>query len=193
MKRSLRSWLWRVPLDQEVDDKYAEWQSGPNKARREKLGSDFKKIDHKLQKSFPKFYYKQKVIEEMALVADNIHDKIQASLRVIEEMEKQRKSQRSVTERRRYSICLPKLSRKVVSTAGEFHWTGLFNVGSPAGKANTSVEVPCFRWITRGYYICAGAACNWKVAWQATQLFISWPSWFRLWVVSARSLASMAI
>ena len=41
----------------------------------------FKKLDQKLQDTFPKFYYKQKVIEEMALVAENIHDKIQSSLR----------------------------------------------------------------------------------------------------------------
>jgi RNA polymerase primary sigma factor len=79
--------------DQNVDDKYAEWQSGPSKIRREKLVREFKKLDEKLQKSFPKFYYKQKVIEEMALVADNIHDKIQVSRRTIEDMEAQRKSQ----------------------------------------------------------------------------------------------------
>jgi RNA polymerase primary sigma factor len=78
-------------LDQHVDEKYAIWQNAP-KARRDKFHSGFKKLDHKLQASFPKFYYKQKVIEEMALVAENIHDKIQASLRAIEEFEKQRKS-----------------------------------------------------------------------------------------------------
>src|SRR5688572_23649861 len=78
-------------IDQNVDEKYATWQNAP-KAKREKLHDEFKKLDHKLQASFPKFYYKQKVIEEMALVAENIHDKIQMSLRAIEEFEKQRKS-----------------------------------------------------------------------------------------------------
>jgi RNA polymerase primary sigma factor len=78
-------------LDQEVDEKYSEWQHAP-KTKREKLHTAFTKLDHKLQDTFPKFYYKQKVIEEMALVAENIHDKIQASLRGIEEFEKQRKS-----------------------------------------------------------------------------------------------------
>ncbi len=53
---------------------------------------EFRKADEKLQKSFPKFYYKQKVIEEMGLVAENIHDKIQVSLRTIAELEAQRKS-----------------------------------------------------------------------------------------------------
>jgi RNA polymerase primary sigma factor len=78
-------------LDQEVDEKYADWQRAP-KAKREKLHSAFTKLDHKLQGTFPKFYYKQKVIEEMALVAENIHDKIRTSLRAIDEFEKQRKS-----------------------------------------------------------------------------------------------------
>ena len=48
---------------------------------------DYKKLDDKLQKTFPKFYYKQKVIEEMSLVADNIHDKLQMSLRAVKELE----------------------------------------------------------------------------------------------------------
>ena len=83
-------------LDQTVDEKYAGWQNAP-KAKREKHQGEFKKLDHKLQATFPKFYYKQKVIEEMALVAENIHDKIQASLRAIDEFEKQRKSTQQQT------------------------------------------------------------------------------------------------
>jgi len=78
-------------LDQSVDEKYAAWQNTP-KAKREKPRKEFDKLDHKLQGTFPKFYYKQKVIEEMALVAENIHDKIQVSLRAIDDFEKQRKS-----------------------------------------------------------------------------------------------------
>ncbi|MBI4325088.1 MAG: RNA polymerase sigma factor RpoD [Chloroflexi bacterium] len=79
-------------IDQMVDDKYAEWQTGATKARRDRLLAGFRKLDEKLQKTFAKFYYKQKVIEEMALVADNIHDKIQLSWRTIQELETQRKS-----------------------------------------------------------------------------------------------------
>jgi RNA polymerase primary sigma factor len=79
-------------LDLQVDDKYAAWQQAPSKVRRDKTSTEFKKLDQKLQASFPKFYFKQKVIEEMALVAENIHDKIQLSLRTIQEWEAQRKS-----------------------------------------------------------------------------------------------------
>jgi RNA polymerase primary sigma factor len=90
--RDLRKLVKSVrELDQHVDESYAAWQHAA-KAKKDKAHADFRKIDEKLQKSFPKFYYKQKVIEEMALVAENIHDKIQASLHAITEMEKHRKS-----------------------------------------------------------------------------------------------------
>ncbi len=78
--------------DQTVDEHYSAWQHAPNKAKKDKEQAAFKKTDEKLQRSFPKFFYKQKVIEEMALVAENIHDKIQVSLRTIEEVESHRKS-----------------------------------------------------------------------------------------------------
>jgi RNA polymerase primary sigma factor len=79
-------------LDQQVDDRYTELNGAANKAKREKAHNEFRKIDKKLQDSFPKFFFKQKVIEEMALVAENIHDKIQSSIRTIKEVEELRKS-----------------------------------------------------------------------------------------------------
>src|SRR5205823_2157760 len=96
--RALRKLVKEVRgCDQSVDDKYAVWQSGPSKARRDKLFKEFRKLDEKLQRTFHKFYYKQKVIEEMALVADNIHDKVQLSLRTIQDLENQRKSNHQQT------------------------------------------------------------------------------------------------
>src|ERR1043166_5893026 len=91
--RALRKLVKEVRgVDQSVDDRYAVWQNGPSKARRDKLFKESRKLDEKLRRTFHKFYYKQKVIEEMALVADNIHDKIQLSLRTIQDLENQRKS-----------------------------------------------------------------------------------------------------
>ncbi len=88
--RALRKLVKEVrALDQEVDAKYAAWLRETNPARKEKLFAEFRKADSRLQATFPKFYYKQKVIEEMALVADNIHDKIQAGLRTLQELEPQ--------------------------------------------------------------------------------------------------------
>jgi RNA polymerase primary sigma factor len=91
--RALRKLVKEVrAIDQGVDEKYAAWQEAPNKAKRDKLFREFHKVDEKLQRTFHKFYYKQKVIEEMALVADNIHDKINLSLRAILDSESPRKS-----------------------------------------------------------------------------------------------------
>jgi RNA polymerase primary sigma factor len=80
-------------LDRKVDEKYARWQEASHASAREKLSCEFKKLDRKLQETFPGFYYKQKVIEEMVLVTQSLHDKIHASLRVIGDSERQRKSE----------------------------------------------------------------------------------------------------
>jgi RNA polymerase primary sigma factor len=79
-------------LDQQVDETYAACQSAPSKAKRDKCHAQFIRIDKRLQSTFGKFFFKQRVIEEMALVAENIHDKIQLSLAAIAEWEPQRKS-----------------------------------------------------------------------------------------------------
>jgi len=87
--RQLRRLVKHVrALDLEVDDKYGQLQAeaGDEKAR-EKPERDYRRLDERLQRTFHKFYYKQKVIEEMALVADNIHDKVQLSLRTIADLQ----------------------------------------------------------------------------------------------------------
>jgi len=93
-------------LDRKVDEKYALWQAASKAAIREKLFNEFKKLDRKLQETFPKFYYKQRVIEEMVLVTQNIQDKIHASLRVIGDLERQGKSeqQQSIIKSERQKI-----------------------------------------------------------------------------------------
>ena len=72
----------------EVDKVYLDWQASGGKADKNQIV--FQKLDLKLQKTFYKFFYKQKVLEEMAVVADNIHDKLQTSLRAIHELEHQK-------------------------------------------------------------------------------------------------------
>jgi RNA polymerase primary sigma factor len=79
-------------IDQQVDEFWRELQEQESKTKREKIIAEFKKLDDKLQKSFPKFYYKQKVIEEMSLVAENIHEKFQTSVRSIKELDAQKRS-----------------------------------------------------------------------------------------------------
>ena len=77
--------------DTEVDKKYLAWRRAP-KAKSKKACAVFQQLNDKLQKYFQKFLFKQKVIEEMGLVADNIHDKIQQNLQAIEQLKKASKS-----------------------------------------------------------------------------------------------------
>lgn len=79
-------------IDQQVDAHWRDLQDSPSKGRLEKLQTEYRKLDDKLQRSFPKFYYKQKVIEEMCLVADNIHDKFLSSQRAIADLQSQKKA-----------------------------------------------------------------------------------------------------
>ena len=79
-------------LDEQIDALFCDWQKAANKRQRSRLFTKFKRLDKKLQSNFPRFRYKQKVIEEMTLVTENIRDKIQVSLRAIQECEAQRKS-----------------------------------------------------------------------------------------------------
>jgi RNA polymerase primary sigma factor len=68
-------------IDLEADARYARCQACAPSPERNRLQAAFKRLDRKLQASFPKFFYKQKVFEEMTMVAENIFDKLQASPR----------------------------------------------------------------------------------------------------------------
>jgi RNA polymerase primary sigma factor len=90
--REMRNLIKKVRvLDAQVDDKYLEWQKA-SQARRVKLLAAFRKLDQRLQETFTRFYYKQKVLEDMIVVAGNVHEKFQASLRRVLELEGRRKS-----------------------------------------------------------------------------------------------------
>jgi RNA polymerase primary sigma factor len=91
--RNLRTLIKKVRvMDMDVDKKYLAFCKVSQKARREKSHKEFLKLDKKVQATFPKFYYKQKVVEEMIVVAGNVHEKFQASLRRIQELEALHKS-----------------------------------------------------------------------------------------------------
>ncbi len=91
--RDLRRLITRArELDGQVDAKWSGVQHARTQASRRRAASAFRKADNRLQEVFPKFCFKQKVIEEMMLVAENICEKFQSSLHVIEEMQKHPKS-----------------------------------------------------------------------------------------------------
>jgi len=91
--KHLRPLIKRIQaLDAQVDEHYNQWQKVASPALREKLFSQFQKLDKKLQTNFPKFFYKPKVLEHLMVVASNVHEKIQAGLQRIHELERQPKS-----------------------------------------------------------------------------------------------------
>ena len=105
--RALHRLVERVrKIDREVDEKYTAWRNAHNKSRQQRALAAFKRLDRKLQKIFPGFCCKHKVIEEMALVAENIHDKLRYSLHALAEAEAQRESsaQRHLVEAERQKI-----------------------------------------------------------------------------------------
>ena len=90
---ALRKLVPRVhKIDSEVDLKYTAWRHAHGKAKSEEALAEFKHVDRQLQNSFSKFCFKQKVVDEMTLVAENIHDKLQYSLHALAEAEAQRES-----------------------------------------------------------------------------------------------------
>ena len=78
-------------IDFQVHQRYAQWQHCPRSPEGNKLFAAFKRLDRKLQAAFPKFFYKQKVFEEMSLVAENVFDRLQSCLRQLPDPD--RKSQ----------------------------------------------------------------------------------------------------
>jgi RNA polymerase primary sigma factor len=95
--KDLRKLIKKIhAMDANVDAKYFAWQKAQQKGRKEKMEKELKKLSAKLQETFTKFFYKQKVVEEMIVVAGNIHEKFQASVRHLASLE----TQRNTAERR---------------------------------------------------------------------------------------------
>src|SRR6266850_2311806 len=61
-------------LDEAADQKFQAWQQASNARTRDKLFAEFTRLDKKLQVFFPRFHFRQKVLEEMTLVTENIRD-----------------------------------------------------------------------------------------------------------------------
>jgi RNA polymerase primary sigma factor len=91
--RELRRLIPQVrELDRQADEQYALWQAAATKLARRRAAAALARLDQKLQTAFTKFGFKQKVTEEMGLVAENVCDKINSSLRVIRDLEQQPQS-----------------------------------------------------------------------------------------------------
>ncbi len=89
----LRRLVRRVhALDQQADAAFAAWQSAASQGRRTRLLNQFQRLDRQLQAAFPRFGYKQKVLDEMMLVTENIREKLEAGLRALESLQTQSQS-----------------------------------------------------------------------------------------------------
>jgi len=101
-------------LDAQVDEHYALWKKALSVGRREKLFAELQKLESRLQATFPKFFYKQKMVEDIIVVAGNLQAKFQAGLKRIQEFEREPKSSRqqaALQEERAQILALEQLAR----------------------------------------------------------------------------------
>ena len=102
-------------LDAQVDAQYSQWEKAGSSGRRTKLFAKLLKLERKLQATYPKFYYKPKVLEDMIDVAGNVHGQFQAGLRRIQELEEAPRSsgqQAALREERNKIAALEQLVRR---------------------------------------------------------------------------------
>jgi RNA polymerase primary sigma factor len=79
-------------LDMQLDKAFEQVLPASGKPILPKAQKEFERLNKALQESFPKFYYKPKVSEEIMLVSDNVSDQIQTTLRSIQDLSQRRKS-----------------------------------------------------------------------------------------------------
>jgi RNA polymerase primary sigma factor len=91
--RGLQRLITRIrELDHDTDTRYNLWRDNEGSDKGTPALAAFKASDQKLRALFVKFCFKHKVTEEMMLVAENINDKLQYSLRALIEAQAQRES-----------------------------------------------------------------------------------------------------
>ncbi len=110
-------------LDAQLDDRYSRLRAAASPAQRTRLLHECEKLDKKLQATFPKFFFKQKVLEDMIAVASNVHEKFRVSLRRIQELEDHRKSSQQQADLREERAKLHALEQFVRRSHAEFHGT----------------------------------------------------------------------
>jgi RNA polymerase primary sigma factor len=100
-------------LDLKLDKAYEQCRPTGSKPAAPRFQKNFHKLHVALQATFPKFYYKPKVAEEIMLVSDNAADQIQTTLRAIEELDKRRKSDARTSQLRAEQAKLTALEKFV--------------------------------------------------------------------------------
>jgi RNA polymerase primary sigma factor len=86
--RQLRRLVKQVrELDVQMDQCYATWRAGGGSRRHERFVASTHKLERTLQATFPKFCYKQKIVEDLVAVAGNVREKFKTVIRRIQELE----------------------------------------------------------------------------------------------------------
>jgi RNA polymerase primary sigma factor len=82
---TLRKLLKEVgEIDQHMDHLFTRWREAASPQKKAKLQREMEVLSARLRKALPKFHFKQRVIEEMGQVAENIFEKMQCSIQVVE-------------------------------------------------------------------------------------------------------------
>jgi RNA polymerase primary sigma factor len=76
-------------LDQEADDQFGRWQMIAGDRRRAPILARLKGLDDQLQNLFPRFHFRQRIIDEMSLVTENLRHKIEITVRAVRHGEAQ--------------------------------------------------------------------------------------------------------
>jgi RNA polymerase primary sigma factor len=74
-------------LDREMDDKYAQCRNGASPEEKSRLQEELKHLEDRLDQLCHRFCFKQKILEEMAQVAENVCDSFQHSRRTLAELQ----------------------------------------------------------------------------------------------------------
>ena len=102
-------------LDAQVDALYTRLQAAVSPGHRGRLLRECQKLDRNLQATFPKFFYKQKVLEDMITVAGNVHERFRVGSRRIQELGDHRKcshQQAALREERGKLLALEQFVRR---------------------------------------------------------------------------------
>jgi RNA polymerase primary sigma factor len=79
-------------LDAQADANYIAWQAAAAQDGPPEITALARKLERGLRDTFAKFCYKQKILDEMIVVAGNVHEKFKTSLARIRELEGRDKS-----------------------------------------------------------------------------------------------------
>jgi len=110
-------------LDAQVDALYTRLQKAVSRGHRGRLLRQCQKLDRNLQATFPKFFYKPKVLEDMITVAGNVHERFRAGSRRIQELGDHRKCSRQQAALREERGRLSALEQFVRRPQAEFYET----------------------------------------------------------------------